>query len=394
MKSAKRKLGLADGSRTGPRFILIGGFLGAGKTTVILRLALHLQKQGKRVGIITNDQAEGLVDTALAARSGLPVREITGGCFCCKSKHLIEALQDLASSDRPDVFIAEPVGSCTDLVATVGVPLKQIYQQEHIIAPYSVIVDPFRADQILNNETTKVFSKNVAYIYCKQLEEAEVIVINKTDVFPIKRVKALREVLADRFPQATICQISARADKGMAPLFLSLMEGESSPSRIMKVDYQKYGKGEAELGWYNARVQLKSARPKMSVPAKAVNHWLACFANALQAALCSNKIEIAHLKAVIEADNTRRPGDLAAVNLVSSQSRPELARLLRTNLRTGVLLINLRAACAPSVLRDAVSKVLLAASPLFERLLTHEEAFRPAQPNPTNRIGSLRASHI
>lgn len=52
-------------SPAGPRFIMLGGFLGAGKTTALLRLAHHLQKAGRRVGIITNDQAAGLVDTAL-----------------------------------------------------------------------------------------------------------------------------------------------------------------------------------------------------------------------------------------------------------------------------------------------------------------------------------------
>ena len=94
------------------RYIMIGGFLGAGKTTAILKLAEHLRAGGKRVGLITNDQSVGLVDTAMLASHGFATEEITGGCFCCRFNSLTDAADRLAESARPEVFIAEPVGSC------------------------------------------------------------------------------------------------------------------------------------------------------------------------------------------------------------------------------------------------------------------------------------------
>jgi len=51
-------------------YIMVGGFLGAGKTTVLLRLAEHLTSRGQRVGLITNDQSSGLVDTTLVGSYG------------------------------------------------------------------------------------------------------------------------------------------------------------------------------------------------------------------------------------------------------------------------------------------------------------------------------------
>ena len=66
------------------RYIMVGGFLGAGKTTAMLRLGEHLAAQGVRVGLVTNDQSSGLADTTLLSASGFPVEEITGGCFCCR----------------------------------------------------------------------------------------------------------------------------------------------------------------------------------------------------------------------------------------------------------------------------------------------------------------------
>ena len=55
------------------RFIMLGGFLGAGKTTTIARLARHYQKQGKKIGIVTNDQATDLVDTNSLRSQGFDV---------------------------------------------------------------------------------------------------------------------------------------------------------------------------------------------------------------------------------------------------------------------------------------------------------------------------------
>src|SRR5579864_7405661 len=164
------------------RYIMIGGFLGAGKTTAMARLARRFTDQGKRVGLISNDQSSGLVDTALLRSKGFPVEEIPGGCFCCRFNSLVEAAKRLTAESRPEVFIAEPVGSCTDLVATVTYPLRKMYGSEFTIAPLSVMVDPIRALRMLSLEQGGKFSDKVIYIYRKQLEEADLILINKCDL--------------------------------------------------------------------------------------------------------------------------------------------------------------------------------------------------------------------
>src|SRR5262245_46781530 len=76
-------------------YIMVGGFLGAGKTTALLRIAAHLTSLNRRVGLITNDQSSGLVDSALVVSQGYPVQEITGGCFCCRFKSLTAAAERL-----------------------------------------------------------------------------------------------------------------------------------------------------------------------------------------------------------------------------------------------------------------------------------------------------------
>ena len=126
------------------RYIMVGGFLGAGKTTLLAAAAERLAAQGKRVALVTNDQAANLVDTAVLKEKGLSVDEVSGGCFCCKFDALIGAMDHLVDAGQPNVLLGEPVGSCTDLSATVMQPLKALHRDRYQLAPLSVLVDPDR----------------------------------------------------------------------------------------------------------------------------------------------------------------------------------------------------------------------------------------------------------
>ncbi|MBZ0290182.1 MAG: cobalamin biosynthesis protein P47K, partial [Anaerolineae bacterium] len=95
---------------------VVGGFLGSGKTTAIIGAAKHLVAQGKRVGIITNDQGRYLVDTAFFRLADMPTVEVSGGCFCCNYGDLMMQIDTLTQQAQPDVIFAESVGSCADIV--------------------------------------------------------------------------------------------------------------------------------------------------------------------------------------------------------------------------------------------------------------------------------------
>ncbi|NBV85363.1 MAG: cobalamin biosynthesis protein P47K, partial [Verrucomicrobia bacterium] len=156
-------------------YVMLGGFLGAGKTTAVAALAERLVAKGLRVGLITNDQGQELVDTAMLRSKGFATEEIPGGCFCCRFNSLMDAAARLTDASRPDVFIAEPVGSCTDLVATVTYPLRRMYGDQFKVAPLSVLLDPERAMRVFGLAEGRNFSPKVQYIYRKQLEEADIV---------------------------------------------------------------------------------------------------------------------------------------------------------------------------------------------------------------------------
>jgi len=363
------------------RYIMIGGFLGAGKTTSVARFAQRLTEQGLRVGLITNDQGSELVDTAMLRSRGFATEEIPGGCFCCRFNSLVDAANKLTTATRPDVFIAEPVGSCTDLVATVTYPLRRIYGDQFSIAPLSVLVDPVRAQRVFGLENGGKFSEKVLYIYRKQLEEADIIVINKCDLLDATRRKVLRNKLAREFPRAEIFEASARHDDGLDAWFDHISVTEQTARTAMEVDYELYAEGEALLGWLNCTVQL--AAPN-DFDAEAV---LKEFANNIQKRLLEQAAEIAHLKMTLSPDIGL--GDIAVINLVRNDFVPELSQTLEEPVENGQLIINLRAEAAPEVLRDAVQGAVASVAQKFSGLtakLEHLEHFRPGKPQPTHRM--------
>src|SRR5438045_3310683 len=215
------------------RYLMIGGILGAGKTTSVVRLAERLTKQGLRVGLITNDQGSELVDTKVLRSRGFATEEIAGGCFCCRFNSLVDAANKLTAATRPEVFIAEPVGSCTDLVATVTYPLRRIYGDDFFIAPLSVLIDPQRALRVFGLAEGRAFSDKVLYIYRKQLEEADLIVINKCDAIAPDDLARLREALVREYPQAEVLTVSARCGDGLDQWFARLLAQNQVARQVM-----------------------------------------------------------------------------------------------------------------------------------------------------------------
>jgi G3E family GTPase len=357
---------------------MVGGFLGAGKTTALLRLGERFRDQGLRVGLITNDQSVGLVDTAMLANHDFPVAEITGGCFCCKFNSLTEAAEELSAADRPEVFLAEPVGSCTDLVATVAYPLRRMYGDRFSIAPFSVLVDPVRAERILGLAKGKSFSPKVVYIYRKQLEEADVIVVNKIDTLDEERLRKLTAALQAEFPQARIVHLSARHGTNVDQWAGLIDTAEQGTRPAMAVDYDTYADGEALLGWVNLTASVNAPGPFDG------NAFAAKLMADLHSRLREQGIEVAHLKTTL---SPFEGNDLAVLNLTRTDGKAEASHELQDGIESGELLINLRAEADPEVLKAAAVAGLDAVATAFglEHDVEHAEAFRPGRPVPTHR---------
>ena len=380
MTARESKAGAAGGSRKA-RFIMIGGFLGAGKTTAVGKLAARLTGEGLRVGLITNDQGRNLVDTAMLRSQGFATEEIPGGCFCCRFNSLVEAARKLTERSRPEVFIAEPVGSCTDLVATVTYPLRRLYGEDFTVAPVSVLVDPIRALRVFGLERGGSFSEKVLYIYNKQLEEAGLVVISKCDLLDEARLDSLRAAIRARFPGKELLAVSPREGNNLDAWFARLTSERQAAGKATEVDYAVYADGEALLGWLNCTVRLTAAQ------AFGGDRFLRELASEVQKRLQAVKAEVAHLKMTLSPDSGL--GEIGVVNLVRNDFVPELSMALEEPVNSGQLIINLRAEAAPEILGRVVREALAAVAGRFATVkatLDHMEHFRPGKPTPTHRF--------
>jgi G3E family GTPase len=363
------------------RFIMLGGFLGAGKTTAMARLARFYTERGQRVGLVTNDQAQDLVDTHTLREQGFSVGEVAGACFCCKFNELIDTVGQLEANQRPDVILAEPVGSCTDLVATVVQPLKDLYGTRFSVAPYGVLFKPSHGLKILRNEAGG-FSPKAAYIFKKQLEEADAILINRIDELTAAQVNELAALVGEAYSGVPVLRVSARAGAGFDAFTQLLDQQGNFGKKILDIDYNVYAEGEAELGWLNSAIRVRASRPF------ALDEFLLAVVRSLQELLQGSRAEIAHLKAIGLWE-----GFFGVANAVSSQGPAEMSLPSRCEVSEADLIVNARVATDPDDLRQRVRAVVEAVCARYGAQMTEQQtqSFRPGRPQPTHRYATARA---
>lgn len=356
------------------RLIMVGGFLGSGKTTLLRESAQRLASRGLKVGLITNDQAPELVDTALLARGSRDVAEVSGSCFCCNFDGLIDAISSLRAKANTDMILAEPVGSCTDLSATLVQPIKERFSEEIVAAPLSVLVDPDRLAGILHDDGRAGLHPSAAYILRKQLEEADLIVINKSDRLSPDVLSSLRAKAERAFPGIEILALSALTGEGLDEWLRLVSNRTDAGVRITEVDYDVYAEGEAVLGWLNANIALRATS---SVDWSAtVKHLLA----ALSSAFDGKGAAVGHVKLLLEADDKSFSGNLtgtAETLAVRGDAIVATEALLTLNAR-----VEMPAADLDQLVRDTFPTVMPdggTATPTAWNCLT------PGRPAPTHR---------
>ena len=347
------------------KLILVGGFLGAGKASLLWRAAEQIKAGGEPVGLITNDQATDLVDTAFLSEQENLVREVSGSCFCCNFNGFADAIAYIADKNAGGVILAEPVGSCTDLSATLMQPLKDKYADAVRLSPLTVVADPERLRGILDGADTPA-----AYIGRKQFEEADIILINKIDLLDEAACKELQQRAAQEWPQAKVLLASAKDGSGITEWLELVQQAQPVGTHLADVDYDVYAAGEAAYGWLNASYAIQGAGD-FAPAAEQLLHRLS-------EAFDGRDASVGHVKFLLQAPDHQWIGNLTG--------RAETASL-RGSARAGqpMLTVNARVEIGPDDLSEIVSQAVRQAFDGIALEQTANNCLIPGRPNPTYR---------
>ena len=314
----------------------MNGFLGAGKTTLILRAAHDLLNRGLRVAIVTNDQGRFLLDTARVRAAGFPVEEISGGCFCCRFREFLERTDRIVEQHRPDVILAEAVGSCTDLAATV---YRRLRQYPFELAPLTVLVEPDRIRELVGPASP--FHDSIKYLFVQQLAEADLVLLNKRDLLEVGEIASFTEDLRQLVGSIPISAVSAQTGEGVCSWVDRLLT-DKPRGRELEVDYEVYAAAEASLGWLNATVDLASS---CAFAPKEVADGLL---TRVQQSCARAGLAIAHLKIMIVTSEGNDFVALTSSGGVGTWGKPQGLPAARE----ATIIVNARISTAPEALRQ------------------------------------------
>ena len=180
------------------KVIILGGFLGAGKTTVLLQLARYLAKDGQ-VAIVENEIGSVGIDDKLIQKNTYKMQSLFSGCICCSiSGELNNALTDINKEINPEWIIIESTG--------IAYPYKI---KENILATFNAQV---KIVSIFDAFRFRGLSVNMGDLFFGQLKEATLVLVNKIDLVDENLSREVYEEVKSRNSNAIIELVSAKDD--------------------------------------------------------------------------------------------------------------------------------------------------------------------------------------
>jgi G3E family GTPase len=177
--------------------LLFSGFLGSGKTTLVIKLAKYVVEQGKKVAILVNEIGEVGIDNQLMRQLDLNVWELLNGCICCTlSADLVSTLQQLDSDYAPDLVIIEPSGAADPKSILNALPYFKgtPFESMQTIS----VLDPLRLEILIEVVTPLIVS---------QIGHADLVLVTKCDQAKLEEIEFAHQVAQEHNPAAKVVDL-------------------------------------------------------------------------------------------------------------------------------------------------------------------------------------------
>ncbi len=214
------------------KFAVVSGFLGSGKTTLMMALTRYHSEHFGKAAMISNDLGEGvtLADHKLAQLGGCRAMQITDECICFCHDALTERLR-ACRAEGCELVVSDIPGFGVGAQEHVYHGLTENYPGQFALAPFTVLIEPrslalLRAGQ----------AGDMGFILDAQLKEADLIVLSKCDLTDAEARSAALAWLAARYPWTRQLAVSAKTGDGLDALCRALCEGQASLRRP-EIDY-------------------------------------------------------------------------------------------------------------------------------------------------------------
>ena len=186
---------------------IIGGFLGSGKTTLIMAMAERYIEKGLKVTILENEAGEIGVDGAVLRNKGLDAVELTNGCICCTLTGTLQStMRSIERDIDPDILIIEPTG--------LALPHKVIEMIRGTVDDEKVsiigVCDAVRFPLLV--EKKEEFIR-------MQLSKSDVLWINKIDSVSGDEIGKVKEWLSSICPKVPVYPLSGKTGEGLEEAF-------------------------------------------------------------------------------------------------------------------------------------------------------------------------------
>ena len=207
------------------RIDIFSGFLGAGKTTLIRKLIAEAYK-GERLVLIENEFGEIAIDGGFLKDAGVEITEMNSGCICCTLVGDFEkALKKVMEEYAPDRIIIEPsgVGKLSDVARAV----EQV--EGAVIGAKVTVVDAGKC---------RMYMRNFGEFFNDQVENADIIVMSRTDTANESKILTASELLKKLNPNASL--ISTPWDKLDGMLIKQAMDGDALKKQMEQLEHEEH----------------------------------------------------------------------------------------------------------------------------------------------------------